>query len=124
MKRPEFLRDVDLTKLRKFLIEDGGNGWAIWNPERFTEMGFDLRFLPIQKHESGTGKWEITHEGKVFSPTGVWNLAFLNLLAARMEVEYPSYIGRDFQALAIRDAMLPVLDKLISAEQTKNPEIA
>ena len=40
MKRPEFLEGVDLKKLRAYLDEDGGDGWTIWKPEKFTEMGF------------------------------------------------------------------------------------
>jgi hypothetical protein len=118
--RPTFLAGVDLKKLREYIIEDGGDGWTIWSPQKFTEMGFKADDLPVENHQSGEGKWGITHEGKdVESVTGIWNLSFLTRLAGVMGVEYQPYRGRGFQARAIRDALLPVLDEMISAEKGK-----
>jgi hypothetical protein len=120
-QRPKFLAGVDLKKLRKYLIESRGDGWRIWSPEKFTDMGFDLRELPVEKHESGVGKWELTTpEGTHEAVTGVWNLAFLQRLAAQCEVEYTSYMGRGFQARSIRDAVRPAIDKLIGTENGNN----
>jgi hypothetical protein len=117
MKRPKFLSGVDLKMLREHLVKYGGDGWTIWSPEKFTEMGFDLRELPIEKHESGTGKHQITKDGEEVSPIGVWNLQFLQRLAHRMDVNYASFIGRGFQARAITEAVLPKLDALIKSEE-------
>jgi hypothetical protein len=110
---PDFLDGIDLEKLRDFVHEDGGDGWTIWHPEKFTKMGFKADDLPVAKHVSSEGKWGITQQGKdVEELTGVWNLAFMQLLAWRLDVDYPAFMGRGFQARAIRDAVLPVIDKL------------
>jgi len=116
--RPKFLAGVDLKKLREYVAEDGGDGHTIWSPEKFTEMGFDLADLVVEKYESGEGKYQITHEGKEVSPTGVWNLQFMRQLAAHMKVDYPThFFGRGSQARAIKEAVLPVIDKLIVSEK-------
>ena len=120
-RRPQFLDGVDLKKLRKYVIEDGGDGWSIWHPDKFTTMGFKADDLPVATYTTGEGKWEITSpEGEHKDTTGVWNLQMMRNLAAAVKVEYPSYMGRGFQARAIRDVVLPVIDKLISTEKPTN----
>jgi hypothetical protein len=119
--RPKWLEGVDLKKLRKHVDEDGGDGWSIWKPEYFTKMGFKADDLPTEKHESGEGKHAITNSetGQIADVTGVWNLTFMTVLAGHLGVKYAGYMGRGFQARAIRDVVLPALDSIISTEKKK-----
>jgi hypothetical protein len=118
--RPKFLLGVNLQKLRTYLDEEGGNGWSIFASNKFTEMGFDLRQLPVRIHESDRSdpkKTIFTATGVADKLEGIWNLQFLMYLASAMEVKYEGYLGRGFQARAITRALKPALDKMINDEK-------
>lgn len=110
------LEGVDLKKLIDFLKDEGGNGWEIWHPEMFTEMGFSEKSLPIREHRSdGSPKGTITNGGEILkSVKGVYNLDFLYRLGAFLDADYEGKLGRGSQARAITAAVLPILEKRLA----------
>jgi hypothetical protein len=110
------LDGVDLGKLREFVVEYGGDGWTIWKPGKFTEMGFKADDLPVEMHQVTNFE-----TGEVGDVTGVWNLNMMFRFAGIFNAEFAAYTGRGFQARAIRDAVLPKLDQLISTEKENKP---
>ena len=57
--RPKWLEGIDLQLLREHVVEDGGDGWTIWKPEYFTQMGFKADDLPTR--DSQVGQWQVCH---------------------------------------------------------------
>lgn len=84
-KHIKMLRNVNKSKLTSFLNKNGSDGWTIWMPSKFTDMGFDLADLPVHKHKSDTRDPKSTifgDNGEVLkSLEGVYNLTFLRRLA-------------------------------------------
>jgi len=119
MKRPQLLESVDLKKLRAYLDESGGDGWTIWQPQKFTDMGFKADDLPFELHESGTGKYQITNSetGEVSDVQGVWNLSFLILLAHSLDLKPAGFMGRGFQARECTRLITPVIDAMRIKEE-------
>ena len=119
MTKHALLKNVNLVKLREYLNESGGDGWSIWEPAKFTKMGFKLKDLPVYKHKSDKRDIKSTifrSDGTVGDLTGVYNLRMLSLLAGAFNVEYMSANGRGTEARRITEAVLPKLEELISQE--------
>jgi hypothetical protein len=107
------LDNVDRDKLIAYLHEDGSDGWTIWAPSKFTDMGFTLKDLPVHTHKSDTSnhKSTIFKDGKVVKKLeGVYNLTFLRRLAGAVGANTDTGMfgrGSDARVLTTR-----ILEKL------------
>lgn len=114
-KTTPMLRNVDLTKLHAFLDEDGGDGWTIWDPSLFTDMGFDISDLPVREYKSDTRdpKSTITKNGKVVKRlTGVYGLSLLRKLAMAVGASTDTgMMGRGSEARALTTNIKAALGK-------------
>jgi hypothetical protein len=111
----KMLSNVDMTKLREYLKESGGDGWTIWHPVHFTEMGFALSDLPVHMHRSdfnaGPKQMIADADGNVLKEVeGVYNLAFLRHLAAALGANTGvNRLGRGSEARALSENILKKL---------------
>jgi hypothetical protein len=107
------LENVNKEQLITYLKEDGDDGWTIWDPSKFTEMGFELADLPVQAHESDTSdpKSTIFKDGKIVKKlVGVYNLTFLHRLAIAVGADTSTgKFGRGSQARELTGRILEVL---------------
>jgi hypothetical protein len=109
------LEHINKKQLLDYLKEDGGDGWTIWLPSKFTDMGFDLKDLPVQTFRSDNSdpKLTITKDGKIVNKlTGIYNLSFLYKLAASVGADTKiAAFGRGTQARTLTERILSKLEQ-------------
>jgi hypothetical protein len=109
------LTRVDMAKVVAFLHSDGGDGWTIWKPSKFTDMGFRKQDLPVRTYKSDTRDPKSTifgNDGKVLKKLeGVYGLTFLYCLAGALGVNAENgLMGRGFQAQYVTGKLLEKLE--------------
>ena len=113
MRRREYQQLYDaVRRCRPEVIlraADRCDGHGILNPEALTEAGLPpavVEHLTSTHRSDGTPKGTIFVAGEpVAELRGVYGLDALRFLAAALGVEYPSALGRGFEAANIRQAL-------------------
>jgi hypothetical protein len=115
-KQVKMLRNVNKSKLTAYLNKSGSDGWTIWLPSKFTDMGFDLADLPVRKHKSDTSdpKSTIFNNGEVVKELeGVYNLTFLRKLADAVGADTDTgMLGRGSDARVLTQRIQEALKQL------------
>jgi len=105
-------------KVIEFLNECGGDGWTIFAPSAYTDLGFSLDELKpiIKEHESNRADYKETifdSKGGVMDKCeGIYNLDFLYWFARKLDIDtaVASFFGRGSNARALSAAILNKLN--------------
>lgn len=85
------------------------DGHGIIDPRKLIEAGLPeqaVNYFTETLRSDGTHKGTIFVDGQpVDSLTGVYGLRLLEAIAAALDVTYPSFMGRGYQARAIQSAL-------------------
>jgi hypothetical protein len=85
------------------------DGHTILDPKAFLDAGLPVALVEHLSHthsSDGTPKGTIFVDGQpVPEVQGVYGLDLLRFIASALDVDYPSCLGRGFQASAIRESL-------------------
>lgn len=99
--KPSWL-NVEPAVIRKVVEQIGGDGWTIYSPASFLEVGVPANLVKLhtRKHRSGaTPKSRIvTSMGPVKSLEGVYGLEVTDKIVYDLGLNVRSFMGRGFQA--------------------------
>ena len=103
----QFIRDTDPDMLWRVAMMCDGHG--ILDPRQLVEAGLPAEavgYFTETLKPDGTPKGTIFVKGQpVDSLDGVYGLRLLEAIASALNVTYPSFIGRGYQARAIQAAL-------------------